>query len=255
MNGYLTLTRKELRESLASYRVLIAAAVFLIAGISGPLLTHMLPDLLRNSSTGNLKIIVGKQTVVDAVDAYLSNMAQLPMLAVILLTMGAVAEERAHGVGAMVLSRPIARGAYLLAKLTGYGLVLLGGLTLGAVAAFYYITLLFDGAHLGSYLAINLGVAVTLLDVLAITLLCSTLLPSGVAAGGLAFVLFIALSTLPALWSPLNDTLPMSVTDHAHAFLSGAWGASALPRPLLGGLALAAVCSAAACLVLRRQEV
>jgi len=215
----------------------------------------MLPDLLRHSTTGNLTIIVGKQTVVDAVDAYLSNMAQLPMLAVILLAMGAVAEERARGVGAMVLSRPISRGAYLLAKLTGHGLVLLGGLALGACAAFYYIALLFSGARLGPYLAINLGLAFTLLDVLAITLLCGTLLPSGVAAGGLAFVLFIALSTLPALWSPLEDSLPMSITGHAHALLSGAWGAGNLVGPLLGGLLLAAVCTGAACLALARREV
>jgi ABC-2 type transport system permease protein len=255
VNGYLTLTRKELRESLATYRVLIALAVFLTAGISGPLLTHFLPDLLRNSTSSNLTIIVGKQTVVDAVDAYLSNMAQLPMVAAILLTMGAVAEERTHGMGALVLSRPIARSAYQLAKLTGHGLVLVGSLALGAIAAFYYIALLFVGAQAGPFLAINLGLAVTLLDVVAITLLCSTLLGSGVAAGGLAFLLFIALSTLPALWSPLGDSLPTSITGHAHALLSGAWGAAALPRPLLGGLLLAVVCSAVASLALERQDI
>jgi ABC-2 type transport system permease protein len=197
---------------------------------------------------------VGKQTVVDAVDSYLSNMAQLPMLAAILLTMGAVAEERAHGVGAMVLSRPIARGAYLLAKLTAYGLVLLGGLALGAIAAFYYIALLFDGARLGPYLAINLGLGASLLDVEAITLLCSTLLRSGVAAGGLAFVLFIALSNLPALWSPLDESLPGSITGHAHALLAGSWGAGNLVRPLAGGLALATLCIGGAYLALRKQE-
>lgn len=254
MNGYLILTHKELRESLVTYRMLIAAAVFLAAGISGPVLTHMLPDLLRHSNTGHLTIIVGKQTVVDAVDAYLGNMTQLPMVAAILISMGAVAEERAHGVGAMVLSRPIARGAYVLAKLTGYGLVLLGGLSLGAIAAFYYIVLLFSGAQAGPYLAIDLGLAFTLLDVLAITLLCSTLLPNGVASGGAAFVLYIALSTLPPLWSPLGDSLPMNITGHAHALLSGAWGAAALVRPLLGGLLLAAVCTTAACLAVSRED-
>jgi ABC-2 type transport system permease protein len=255
VSGYLTLTRKELRESLAAYRLLIAAAVFLIAGISGPLLTHYLPNILSSSTSGNIKIIVGKQTVVDAVNSYLSNMAQLPMVAAILLTMGAVAEERVHGVGAMVLSRPIARAAYLLAKLTGYGLVLLGGLALGACAAFYYIDLLFDGARLGPYLAINLGLAVTLLDVVTITLLCSTIMPSGVAAWGLAFVSFIALLTLPALWSPLGDSLPMSITGHAQALLSGTWGAGDLVGPVLGGLLLAVVGAGASCLVLIRREV
>ena len=255
MNGFLMLTRKELRENLATYRMLIAAAVFLIAGISGPLLTHMLPDLLRGSSSGNLTIIVGKQTVVDAVNAYLSNMAQLPMVVAILLAMGAVAEERKHGGGAMILSRPIGRSAYLLAKFTGYSLVLLGALVLGAIAAFYYIALLFAGAQPGPFLAINLGLAATLLDVVAITLLCSTLLRSGVAAGGSAFVLFIVLSTLPGLWSPLGVWLPTSITGHAQALLSGTWGARELVQPLLGALLVLLVCIGSACLLLPRQDV
>jgi len=125
------------------------------------------------------------------------NVQQIPMLAAILLAMGSVAEERAHGISAMVLCRPISRAAYVLAKLTGHGLTLLAGLALGALVSFYYLVLLFDGAALGPFLLINVGLLAMLIDLLAITLLCSTLLRSGVAAGGLAFVLYILLSILP----------------------------------------------------------
>jgi len=255
MNGYRVLLAKELRESLAGGRALIAAAVFMLSGISGPVLTHLLPALLAHSSTSSITIRVGKQTVVDAIDSYLSNMAQLPMLACILLAMNAVAEERARGVCALILSRPVSRTAYLLAKLTAYGLVLGGALLLGAIAAFYYIAVLFTDARLGPYVLVNLGLASALLDVLAITLLCSTLLRSGVAAGGVAFVLFIALSTLPGLWSPLGAWLPTNITDHAHALLSGAWGARDLVQPLVGGVLLMILCIGAACLALSRQDV
>jgi ABC-2 type transport system permease protein len=255
MSGYLALTKKELRESLKTSRLLIAAVVFVLAGAGSVILTHYLPDLVQNQAGSGVKIIVAKQTVVDAVDAYVKNVLQIPMLAAILLAMGSVAEERAHGVGAMLLSRPVSRVAYLLAKLTGYGLTMLGGLAIGAVVAFYYIVLLFDGASLGPFVLVNLGLAVTLVDLLAITLLCSTVLPSGVAAGGLAFVLYILLSSLPGFWPPLRDSLPGSITDHAQALLTGSWGAGDLVRPLLGGLLLAAACSTAACLALQRQEV
>lgn len=184
MTGYLALTKKELRESLKTSKLLIAAVVFVLSGTGSVILAHYLPDLVRNQAGSGMTIIVAKQTVVDAVDAYVKNVAQIPMLAAILLAMGAVAEERAHGVGAMILSRPVSRVSYVLAKLTGYGLTMLGGLALGAAISFYYINLLFDGASLGPYLLVNLGLAVSLVDVLAITLLCSTLLRSGVAAGG-----------------------------------------------------------------------
>lgn len=254
MNGYVGLAKKELRESLRTSRLLIACVVFVLAGCGGVVLTHYLPDLVRNQASSGVRIIVPKQTVVDAVDAYLKNVAQIPMLVVILLAMGAVAEERAHGVGAMILSRPVSRIAYLLAKLTGYGLTFLVAIAVGAVAAFYYIILLFDGASLGSYLLINLGLAAVVLDVLCITLLCSALLPSGVAAGGLAFVLYLLVSSLPGLWPPLSDSLPTSITGHAHALLAGTWGVGDLLRPLTGGLVLAALCIGGACLALLRQE-
>jgi hypothetical protein len=71
----------------------------------------------------------------------------------------------------------------------------------------------------------------------------------------LAFVSFIALLTLPALWSPLGDSLPMSITGHAQALLSGTWGAGDLVGPVLGGLLLAVVGAGASCLVLIRREV
>jgi ABC-2 type transport system permease protein len=255
MNGYRTLTKKELRESLKTGRLLIACVVFVLAGSGGVILTHYLPDLVRGQASSGVQIIMPRQTVVDAVDSYVKNVAQIPMLAVILLAMGAVAEERAHGVGAMILSRPVSRAAYLLAKLTGHGLTLLAALAIGAAAAFYYIALLFAGASLGPYLLINVGLAAMVLDVLAITLLGSTLLPSGVAAGGLAFVLYLLISLLPGLWSPLGDSLPSSITGHAHALLAGTWSAGDLVRPLVGGMLLAALCLGGAWLALLRQDV
>lgn len=255
MSGYLALTRKELRECLKTTKLLIAAVVFVLAGAGSVILTHYLPDLVKGQAGSGVTIIVGKQTIGDAVDAYVKNVLQIPMLAAILLAMGSVAEERAHGVGAMLLSRPISRGAYVLAKLTGYGLTLLAGLALGALATFYYMVLLFDGAALGPFLLINVGLAAMLVDLLAITLLCSTLLRSGVAAGGLTFVLYILLSSLPGFWPPLGDSLPGSITGHAHALLAGSWGAADLARPLAGGIALAALCVGGACLALRVQDV
>jgi ABC-2 type transport system permease protein len=255
MNGYLALTKKELRESLKTGKLLIAAVVFILVGAGSVILTHYLPDLVKNQTGSGVTIIIPKQTVVDAVDAYVKNVQQIPMLAAILLAMGAVAEERAHGVGAMLLSRPISRGGYVLAKLTGYGLTLLTGLALGALATFYYMVLLFDGVTLGPFLLINVGLAAMLVDLLAITLLCSTALRSGVAAGGLAFVLYILLSSLPGFWSPLGDSLPGTITDHARALLAGDLRAGDLVRPLAGGLALAALCVVGSCLALRKQDI
>lgn len=231
------------------------AAVFLIAGISGPVLTHMLPDLVRSQTSSNMRIIVGKQTAVDAIKAYLGNVSQLPMLAVILIAMGAIAEERSRGIAELILYRPVSRAAYLLAKATAYSTMTLAAIALGAIAAFYYTALLFSSAPFGPFLLINLGLALTAMDIVALTLLCSTVLRSGIAAGGAAFVLYLLYGTLPKLWGPVADSLPSAITNHAPQLLSGVWGAADVIRPLLGGLVLGAACLVAAYTVLRRQEV
>lgn len=256
MRGYRTLTGKETLESLKTYRALIAAAVFLISGMSGPLLTYYLPTIIKSSSSSaHIRVIVLKQTAIDAVISYLGSASQLPMLVIILLAMGAIADERARGIAALVLYRPVSRAAYLLSKLTGYGLTVLTALVLGAAAAYYYTALLFPGSKAGPFLLINLGLAAIALDVLALTLLCSAALPNGITAGGASFVLYLLFGNLPRLWDPLAGSLPTAVIAHAEDLWTGAWTASDVTRPLAGGLVLAVVALAAAYAVLSRREV
>jgi ABC-2 type transport system permease protein len=255
MNGYPTLIRKELQEVVRTYRLLIVAVVFLIAGLSGPLLTYYLPDILRSSSRSqHIHIVVGKQTALDAITSYVGSVTQLPMLAVILVAMGIIADEGRSGVASLILYRPISRAAYLLAKATASGGIVLVGIALGAAAAYYYTVLLFSSVGLGQFVLINVGLLVIALDVLALTLLCSALLPSSVAAGGAAFIAYVIYGTLPQFWPALADSLPTMIPAHASELLSGTWTAADLTRPCLGGVVLAAAALAGAYWALERQE-
>jgi ABC-2 type transport system permease protein len=256
MNGYATLTRKELLEVFRTYRLLIVSAVFLIAGLSGPLLTYYLPDILKSSSRSqHIHIVVGKQTALDAIMSYVGSVTQLPMLAVILVAMGVIADERRSGIASLILYRPISRAAYLLSKATAEGGVVLVGLALGAAAAYYYTVLLFSDVGLGPFVLINVGLLLIALDVLALTLLCSALLPSSVAAGGAAFVAYILYGTVPKFWPALNDSLPNVIPAHTSDLLSGSWTAANLTRPVLGGFVFAAAALAGAFWALDRQEI
>ncbi len=251
MAGFRTLAGKELGESLATGRWLIAAAVFLLSGLGAVLLTYYLPDLVRSQAGSGVAITVPRQTATNAVVAYAGYLGQLPALALILLAMGAIAEERSRGVAALILSRPVAAGAYVLAKFTAHGLVALVSLSAAALASFGYLALLFHPVPLGSYLLINLGLLVMLLDVVALTLLASAALGSGVAAGGVALVAYIALSALPGFWAPLNNSLPTGVTGRVGQLAAGSWGGSAAVQPLVGGVVLAGVCLLLATLAVR----
>jgi ABC-2 type transport system permease protein len=256
VSGFGTLTRKELQEAIRTYRLLVVSAVFLVSGLSGPLLTYYLPDIIRSGTNNqNIHITVGKQTALDAITSYVGSATQLPMLVVILVAMGAIADERRGGIASLILYRPVSRAAYLLSKATVAGGVVLVGVALGAAAAFYYTALLFTGAQLGPFVLINLGVLVIGLDVLALTLLCSTLLKNNVAAGGAALVLYVIYSSVPPFWQSLADRLPTAIPAHTRDLMTGAWTVSNLAQPVLGGLVVVAAALFGAYWLLQSQEV
>ncbi|MHB1501131.1 MAG: ABC transporter permease [Candidatus Dormibacteria bacterium] len=242
VRGYRTLAWKELRESAATSRLAIAVAVFALAGFGAVVLTYYLPELVRNQAGPGISIIVPRQTAVDAVVEYVKNVTQLPALAVILLAMGSVADERSSGIADTILYRPVGRPAYLLAKLTGHGLCVLAGLIVGALAALTYITMLFHPIGVGPFATLNLGIAMLLLDILAITLMASSLLRSGIAAGGAALVGYLLFTVLPGFWPPLADSLPTAITSHASGLMAGSWGGLAVWRSIGGGAGLALLC-------------
>ncbi len=242
LSGYAPLARKEIRESAATGRLLIAVAVFALAGFGAVALTYYLPDLVRGQAGSGVTISVPPQTTADAVAAYVKNVVQIPALAVILLAMGSIADERAQGVADTILCRPVSRLAYLLAKVTGHGLCVLAAFVVGALAALTYIAVLFHPVKVGPFAVLNLGLAVLLLDILAVTLMASSLFRSGVAAGGAAFVGYLLLMVMPGFWSPLGDSLPTAIISHAGGLMAGSWGGLAVWRAIGGGAGLALLC-------------
>jgi hypothetical protein len=108
-----------------------------------------------------------------------------------------------------VFSRSTSRAAYVLAKFSMYTLVLLGALSIGAAATLYYTVLLFPQAVVGPFVLANLGVGMLLLDILSITLLCSTIIPAALGAGGAVFGIYLALYYALAVVDPAPGPLAM----------------------------------------------
>src|SRR5229473_797382 len=126
--------KKEFYEQYRTYRVLIAVIILLLLGLSAPIVTKLTQDLLSNLG-GGIKIILPPQTATDALNSYLKNMVQLPALMIILLAMGCVADERSHGTAVMVLTKPVPRHVFVLAKFLAYALLLFAGTVLAAAGA------------------------------------------------------------------------------------------------------------------------
>ncbi len=248
------LLKKELWEQWRTYRFLIVAAVLVLFGLSSPPTARYLPELIKSlGGVPGLEQIFPTPTVADALGQYVKNLAQFGVVLALLIPMGIVAQEKDRGTAAMLLSKPVSRASFLLAKYVALALCFVAGLLLAAAGAYYYTGILFEWMDVGSFALLNALLLLDLLVYLALTLLASTIARSLPAAGGLTLgfyaLLWIA-GVVPQVARHLPDVLP-GWGMRLVLGLPGetAWGAVSVSVGIIAGALLLAW------LLFRRQEI
>jgi ABC-2 type transport system permease protein len=200
---FLTALRKELWQQWRTKRVLVVAVVFLLFGSLSPLIARFTPELLRSiEGAEQFAELIPDPTTADAILQYIENLTQFGFIMALLLGMNAVAGEKEQGTAAIILSKPLPRGTFVLSKFAAQAAVYLLGFVLAAFAAYYYTRFLFEPLLVGPFLFGNLLLWVWLLCYAAVTLLGSVLgRTTGMAAGFalLGSVLLLLAGSLPAV--------------------------------------------------------
>jgi ABC-2 type transport system permease protein len=252
--GYRELLTKEVVEAWRTYRLAVLCGLFVVIGITGPLIVRFLPRLLRLfGATGELGL--DDLGVADVIDLLVRNVTLVGGFAAILLTMGTIAGERRRGTLDLVLSRPVSRAAVIWAKFVGLGMAFGLAVGLAVLGSWLYSALFFSPqsalpwGQLGAilWLSVMCHVAVTLLgSVIAPT-------PLGAAIVGLGFVAVMALASSVA---SLARFLPAGLGEVARAVALEDVSPDLAPAATLSAsVLLIAVALAAAWWRLRRMDV
>jgi ABC-2 type transport system permease protein len=191
--------RKEWLELIRSYRLLVVAIVLVFFGLTSPLLAKFTPELISLLPSGGISIQMPPPTVWDAIGQYIKNMAQFGIILALLLTMGAIAQEKDKGTAAMMLVKPLPRGAFLSAKFLAIAAMFAVSLAAAGIACYYYTMLLFEEMNILHWLVLNVLLFIYMLVFVALTLFCSTLTKSQAAAGGVALGLMVILGLVGAI--------------------------------------------------------
>jgi ABC-2 type transport system permease protein len=244
--------RKELLEQWRSYRLLVVGVVLLLMGLASPLIARYTPEFIKLVPMGEeLAKLMPPPTAADAVEQYLKNISQFGILLALLITMGAVAQEKDKGTAALMLVKPLPRGVFLAAKFVALGLTFAASILVAGLACYYYTILLFQALDVSAWLALNGLLLLVLLVYVALTLLCSTLTKSQVVSGGLAFGLLIVLTAVGAI-PTVGEYLPNRLIAWGRGVMGGGGGAA---WPALGiSLGLILVALVTAWLIFERQE-
>ncbi|HEY7131743.1 MAG TPA: ABC transporter permease subunit [Candidatus Limnocylindrales bacterium] len=252
MAGLGVLLRKELLEQWRTLRLPLVAIVFLLIGFLSPLLARFTPEILRAVGGGLINLELPPPSAGDAIDQLAKNLGQLGALIAILLAAGAVATEKDRGTAALLLTRPVGRAGFLVAKLVAIGITLAISTAVAVAAAWFYTLVLFEQLSPGGTVAAAVMNWLALLAWAAITLLASTLTRSALAAAGIGFVALILIGIL-GIVPAIAPWLPTGLAAAARALWLGVPGPEAW-TPIVGTLLLIAACLVLAWLAFRRQE-
>ena len=222
MIGFKTLFKKEWSEGIRTYRFFIVGGVFILFGMTTPILLKYLPQLIALSGE-NIGIDVPPPTAVQSLTEYIGTMLQFGILSAILVGMGAIASERERGTAAMTLSKPVSRSAFILAKLCALSLSFVIALAVASAGAFFYTDLLIEPGNLSGFIAASSLLALFFIFAIALTLYFSSLFKSAMAAGALSLATILGLAAVTNLpW--VGDFMPGRLTGWSNALISGSPG-------------------------------
>lgn len=254
--AYLALLRKELLEQWRTKKVLVILVVFLLFGLTAPLMARFVTEIIMSvPGAEQFAGLIPEPKAADAVAQFIESITQFGFILILLLTMGLIAGEKERGTAALVLSKPVPRWAFVLSKFDALALVTLPAVLLAGLGAGYYTNLLFSpGLNLGLFLLGNVVLWLWLMAIAAVVLLGSALGRTTLIGAGLG-LLFAAVLLVAGAFPQAAALLPGGLV---------AWAAQlGVPEPaatngvgaLVGTVVVIAFCLVTAVGVVERQEV
>ena len=135
IDGYLRFLRKELAEIVRTWRLPVLAGIVLFFALTGPLTALFTPALLKSMQASQPGVIIQLPEPIwrDAYAQWIKNLSQIVSFVVIIVAAGSVAGEVSSGTALLVLTKPVSRKAFVLAKATALA-ALLGFVTIVGTA-------------------------------------------------------------------------------------------------------------------------
>jgi ABC-2 type transport system permease protein len=221
MTGGLVLLQKELLESWRTLRLPIITGLFVVVGLTSPLLAKFLPEIIEAAGGGQLgSIQIPTPVAADAASQLWKNLAQFGAIAAIVLAMSSVAAEKERGTAAFVLSKTVSRGAFLASKVVAIGAVLALGVVLATAVAWFYTAVLFEPLPVGGWVTFAALAWLGLATWGAISFAGSVVTGSTAAAAGIGFVGLLVLSIASAV-PTVSHYLPGGLAEPAVALAAG----------------------------------
>lgn len=254
MRGFAAFARKEAVEILRTWRIWVLPGMLMAFALSGPVLAKFTPEIVGSvagDQFAGLMKALPKPTYLDSYGQWAKNLTQIVSFAIVIIYGGLVSSERKSGTAALVLTKPVSRAAFVVAKAAVHSVFLIVTVVLGTLATWAGTAVMFGTAPGGALWSATVAWLAFAVFFIGIMTLLSSLLGSQAGAAGIGLGVF-ALTSVASLWEPLAAYSPVGLSGAAMMLAAGR--TSAILWPVVSSLALACALVACAALAFRTKE-
>jgi len=205
MKGFGVFLAKELWEIRRTWRIWVIPGLTIFFAITGPFIALLTPALVESlaGSQPGMVIKVPDPTARDAFGQFLKNLSQVVMIALVITGAGTVSGERSSGTAILVLTKPVSRAAFVVAKVVSQQILLVGSTILGVIVTVAVTAALFDQLPVRDLVAASaIWLAFALLFAGIMVLFSVLFQARGAAAGAGIGTLFVVL--ILSAWEPVS---------------------------------------------------
>lgn len=253
MSGFGVFLGKELQEIRRTWRIWVIPGLTIFFAITGPIIALLTPALMESLAGSQPGVVVQLPTPTarEAFGQFLKSMSQIIMLALVITGAGAVSGERSSGTAILVLTKPLSRAAFVLAKLASQQVLLVASTVVGVLVTIGVTAALFDNLPVRDFVIATAIWLASAMMFLGVMVLCSVMFRSRGAAAGAGLAVLFGMLIL-SIWPPLNRWTFVGLTGASGSALMGRQ--VSVLWPLITAVLLLVLVTIAAIRIFERKE-
>ncbi|GGI11783.1 ABC transporter permease [Gottfriedia solisilvae] len=219
MNNFIVLTKKEFSQMMHDYKVIWLPIIFIILGLTQPIVTYFLPSILESLGGAQGITIDPSMTNQKGGEVLASTLGsqfdQLGIMIIAISMMGIIQSDKANGMLAFILTRPVNVVSYIGGKIVSNGLIVVLSVSIGYIVSYLYVNYLFTDIPFLHMITGLLFYLAWVLYIVSFTTMISTIFRSQGIIALISIVYLLVCRIIVGLCPAIDYVNPASMSKHA----------------------------------------
>ncbi|PEW84294.1 hypothetical protein CN445_22440 [Bacillus cereus] len=238
MNNLMVLIKKECVQMLRDFKVIWLPVVFIFLGATQPVVTHYLPSILEALGGGQGITIDSSMTAQKGGEVLASTLGsqfdQLGIMILVISMMGVIQTDKANGMLAFILTRPVTVTSYIGGKIVSNYFMVAFSVTIGYFTSYLYVNYLFTAVPFLHMITGLIFYLIWVLFIVSFTTMISAIFYSQGIIALISIVFLLGCRLIVGLSPIMNQINPASMSKHAmETLVTGLVNSNAISNILL----------------------